>query len=138
MLHPGEAMSSSSGLELTMANLELDSLAAPFFGEQAGGYRLRFDALAPITPAYPDHWSATSRFLSDVLTDPELFRNEMMIRRGAVDLVFASAVAAFGITMGTSTTSLPAGRRACAGRSSSSTTTPIARSASRRSPLLRG
>ncbi|MET0842880.1 MAG: helix-turn-helix transcriptional regulator [Mycetocola sp.] len=97
LLRPGAAQSSSVGLDLTMAYLDLDALAAIAFGEGSPTARLRFDLVAPVSADAAKHWAAAARFLDTVIADDELFRNDV-IRRSATDVLLACALKTFGLT----------------------------------------
>jgi AraC-like DNA-binding protein len=95
VLRPGEARSWSEDLDLVMVNLQLEALQ-PWVAAVAGvdEGRVRFLTTAPRSEAAGEHWARTVRYVSSVLTAPDLLSNDL-IRGAAIDTLLAAASLTF-------------------------------------------
>ena len=103
LIRPGTARSWSTHHDLTVVNLDLAALtrSAGAGGGSAGdGARLRMASTAPLTDAAGNYWRHVARHAGSVFSAPALSGYEL-VRRATIDLVLASAVDAFGLTVET-------------------------------------
>lgn len=97
VLRPGLARSWSAHHHLMVVNLDLDALARNA-GADATGARLRTTSSAPVSGAAQTHWRHVARHAASVFCSPDL-RGSTLIRRATSDLVLASAIESFGMTV---------------------------------------
>lgn len=96
VLEPGVARSSSEYHRLAMVNLDAAALAAYAGGE--AGAALRVGSPRPLTADSGLHWKRLVAHTLDVFASPELLGSDL-VRSASVDLLFASAITTFGITV---------------------------------------
>lgn len=96
LLRPGEAQSWSRGLELIVVNLDVSALAGAAGMPSTGSTNVRFDSLAPVSPALQQQWDAVRRFAVQTLEDPALLDQEL-VRRAVGDVLIANVLACFAV-----------------------------------------
>jgi AraC-like DNA-binding protein len=97
MFHPGLAQSWASGMQSTLVNLDRTALAQ-HAGADSARDRLVVQATAPVTREGAIHWRHVAAHASAVFTSTSLAGSEL-VRRATEDLVLASAINAFGMTV---------------------------------------
>lgn len=98
LFRPGEVRSWSDRLRLTLVNLRLDALAHYATGDGGSAARLRFEHVAPVSTASAEHWRRVSAYGEQVLTQPELLRNDL-IRTTTSDALYVGALTSFAIVV---------------------------------------
>lgn len=103
LLRPGAARSRSEGLDLLVVNIDQRALTE-FTSAHLGvdRARLRFPKVGPLAEHVCAHWIGVVHYVQSVLDSDELRVNDL-IRRAAIDLLFASVLTTFPVDV-TSTT----------------------------------
>lgn len=97
VLSPGLAESSSSVLNLTMVNLDLDAVKA-HAGAESSKDRLHWVTTGPVSTAAAGHWRHVAAHAAGVFSTPALVDNAL-VQRATVDLLLASAINTFGMEL---------------------------------------
>ena len=101
VLSPGKARSRSSHHRLTMTNLQHEALRVRA-GADSRRDRLHVNSKGPLTDAAAGYWFHVARHAAMVFSAPSLGQYEL-IHQATVDLVLASAIDVFGMTLERST-----------------------------------